>query len=89
MSTTPETQALEQRIGKIVQDYIKGKYNADDILSIGIRCGKITMKADAKENFKVGKTTKLYTLKPLTVSTDAGTTELNAEKIAEIAQEWV
>lgn len=89
MSTTPETQALEQRIGKIVQDYIKGKYNADDILSIGIRCGKITMKADAKENIKVGKTTKLYALKPLTVSTDAGTTELNAEKIAEIAQEWV
>ena len=43
---------LEERITDIVEGYLNGDYNEDDVLAIGRRCGKITLKADAKENIK-------------------------------------
>ena len=56
MSSIQEIRALEERIYNIVQGYVDGNYNIDDVLAIGRRCGKITLKADAKDNIKLGKT---------------------------------
>ena len=52
MSSIQDIHAFAERIYDIVQDYVDGNYNADDVLAIGKRCGKITMKADAKEAIK-------------------------------------
>ena len=67
MATIQDIQAFAERIYDIVQDYVDGNYNADDVLAIGKRCGKITMKADAKEAIKVGKSSELYPLKVCTL----------------------
>lgn len=50
MATIQDIHALEQRITYLAEDYIRKLYNEDDVLAIGRRCGKITLKADAKEN---------------------------------------
>jgi bacterioferritin-associated ferredoxin len=63
MGSIQEIHALEQHIYDIVQDFVDDNYNVDDVLAIGKRCGKITMKADAKAAIKVGKSTELYPLK--------------------------
>ena len=55
MSSIQEIRALEERIYDIVQDYVDGTYNPEDVLAIGRRCGKITLTADAKDNVKSGK----------------------------------
>ena len=55
MSSIQDIHALEERITDIVDDYVKHLYNEDDVLAIGRRCGKITLKAYAQENIKVGK----------------------------------
>ena len=89
MGSIQEIHALEQRVYDIVQDYIDGNYNADDVLAIGKRCGKITMKADAKEAIKVGKSTELYPLKDLLRTGDDGKPEPDNDKISDIANSWV
>ena len=57
---------IAERIYDIVQDYVNGDYNADDVLAIGKHCGRISMKADDKEAIKMGKFTELYPLKDQT-----------------------
>ena len=57
---------IAERIYDIVQDYVNGDYNADDVLAIGKHCGRIIMKADDKEAIKMGKFTELYPLKDQT-----------------------
>lgn len=52
MSTIQVIRALEERIYNIVQEYVDNLYNADDVLAIGKRCGRITLKADACEAIK-------------------------------------
>ena len=89
MSNLQDIHAFAERIYDIVQDYVVGKYNADDFLAIGKRCGKITLKADAKEAIKVGKSTKLYTLKDLLRTGDDGSPEPDNDKISDIANSWV
>ena len=89
MSSIQDIHALEERIFDIVQDYVEGNYNEDDVLAIGRRCGKITLKADAKENIKVGKTTELYPLKDLVRTSDDGKPEPDNDKVSEIANKWV
>ena len=89
MSSIQDIHAQEERIFDIVQDYVEGRYNEDDVLAIGRRCGKITLKADAKENIKVGKTTELYHLKDLFRTSDDGKPEPDNDKVSEIANKWV
>ena len=89
MSTIQDIRALEERIFDIVQDYVDGNYNPDDVLAIGIRCGKITLKADAKENIKAGKTTELYPLKELVRTDDNGKPEPDVDAISDVANKWV
>ena len=89
MSNIQDIRALELQITDIVDDYVKEMYNEDDILAIGRRCGKITVKADAKENIKVGKTTELYPLKDLVRTGDDGNPESDCDKISDIANSWI
>ena len=89
MGNIQDIRALEQRITDIVDDYIKEMYNEDDVLAIGRRCGKITLKADAKEAIKVGKTTELHPLKALVRTGDDGNPEPDCDKITEIANSWL
>ena len=88
MASIQDIRALEVQITDIVDDYVKQMYNEDDFLAIGRRCGKITVKADAKENIKVGKTTELYPLKDLVRIGDEGNTESDYDKISDIANSW-
>ncbi len=89
MSSIQEIHELEQQIYDIVQNYVDGNYNDGDVLAIGRRCGKITLKADAKEAIKVGKTTGLYTLKELVRYGDDGEQEPDIDKISDIANSWL
>lgn len=89
MSSIQDIRALEERIFDIVQGYVNEDYNEDDVLAIGRRCGRITMKADAKENIKVGKTTELYPLADLVRSGDDCKPEPDIDKISEIANNWL
>ena len=89
MSNIQEIRNLEERICDIVNDYIGQNYNEDDVLAIGRRCGKVTLKADAEEKIKVGKTTELYPLKQLVRIGDNGETEADVDKISDIANSWL
>ena len=89
MSNIQDIRALELRITDIVDDYIKQMYNEEDVLAIGRRCGNITVKANAKENVKVGKTIELYSLKDLVCIGDDGHPESDYDKISDIANNWI
>lgn len=89
MSSIQEIHELEQHIYDIVQDYVDGNYNKDDVLAIGRRCGKITLKADAKEAIKVGKTTEIHALKDLVRAGDDCDAEPDIDKISDIANSWL
>lgn len=88
MARIQDIRALEVQITDIVDDYVKEMYNEDDVLAIGHRCGSITVKADAKENIWVGKSTELYPLKDLVRIGDDGNTESDYDKISDIANSW-
>ena len=89
MSSIQDIRALELRITDIVDDYIQQRYNEDDVLAIGHRCGKITVKAHAKEKIKIGKTTELYPLRDLVRLGDDGKPEVDNDKISDIANSWI
>ena len=89
MSSIQDIRALELRITDIVDDYIRQRYNEDDVLAIGHRCGKIIVKADGKEKIKIGKTTELYPLRDLVCPSDDGKPEVDNDKISDIANSWI
>lgn len=89
MSSIQDIHAFAERIYDIVQDYVDGNYNTDDVLAIGKHCGKITLKADAKEAIKVGKTTELYPLNELVRKGEEDELEPDNDKISEIANQWL
>lgn len=89
MSSIQDIRTLELRITDIVDDYIQQRYNEDDVLAIGHRCGKITLKADTREKIKVGKTTELYPLKDLVRTGDDGELEADCDIISDIANSWI
>lgn len=89
MSSIQDIHSLEEKITNIVDDYMNQLYNEDDVLAISRRCGKISLKADAKEAIKVGKTTELYPLKDLIRKGDEGQVEPNNDKISDIANSWL
>ena len=88
MSSIQDIHTLEERITNFVDDYLNQLYNEDDFLAISRRCGKISLKADAKEAIKVGKTSELYPLKDLVRKGEDGETEPDNDKISDIANSW-
>lgn len=89
MSDIQDIRALELRITDIVNDFIMKLYNEDDFLAIGRRCGRITLKADAKEAIKVDKTTNIHPLKELVRTGEDGKPEADCDKISDIANNWL
>ncbi len=89
MSSIQDIRALEQRIFDVVQDYVDNNYNEDIVLAIGLRFGKVTLKAGARENIKIDKTTKLYKLKDLVWFGDDGKPEPDGDMITAIAKKWI
>ncbi len=89
MSSIQDIHELEQHIYDIVQDYLDGNYNENDVLAIGRRCGRITLKADTKEAIKEGKTTEIHSLKCLVRDGDDGQLEPDVDKISDIANSWL
>ena len=89
MSSIQDIHAMEERITNIVDDCVNQLYHEDDVLAVHRRCGKISLKADAKEAIKVGKTTELYPLKDLVRKGDDGETEPDNDKISDIANSWL
>ena len=89
MSSIQDIHALEERICDYVDDYIVGNYNEDDVLAISTRYGKVSLKADAKEKIKIGKTTQIYPLSTLVRPGDNNTQEPDGDKISDIANSWL
>ena len=89
MSNIQDFHAFAERICDIVQGYVNGDCNTDDVLTIGKRCGKIIRKADAKEVVKVGKSIEFYPLKQLLHIGDDGNLKPDNDKISDIAYSWV
>lgn len=89
MSTIQEIHALEQSIYDIVQDYIDGDYNEDDVLAIDRRHGEITLTADIRETIKTRKGTEVYPLKELVRAGEHFSLEPDGDKISEVANSWL
>lgn len=89
MNTIQEIHALEQNIYDIVQDYINGDYNEDDLLMIERRHGEITITVDAREAIKASKSTEAYPLKELVREGEHVLFEPDGDKISEIANDWL
>ena len=89
MSSIQEIHALEERIFAIVQDYVDGQYNEEDVFALSKRCGRVTLKADAPEKIKVGKTTEIYPLKDFVRLGDDGKPEPDYDKISNVANNWL
>lgn len=89
MSSIQDIHALEERIYDYVEDYISGNYHEDDVLAISTRCGKVSLKADAREMINVGKTTEIYPFKELVRPGDNGKPESDNDKISDIANSWL
>lgn len=89
MSSIQDIHALKLCITDIVEDYIDKLYDEDDVLVIGLRCSKITLKADARDAIKVGKTTEIYSLQELVRGGDDGKPEPDCDRISDIANSWL
>lgn len=89
MSSIQDIRALEERIYDYVEDYIDGDYNEDDVLAISTRCGKVSLKADAKDKIKMGKTTEVYPFSTLVRPDDNNALEPDVDKISDIANSWL
>jgi hypothetical protein len=89
MSTIQDIHALEQSIYDVVQDYIDGDYNEDDVLAIDRRHGEITLTADTREIIKTRKGTEVYLLKELFRAGEHVSLEPDGDKISEVANSWL
>ena len=89
MSSIQDIHALEERIYDYVEEYLGGNYGADDVLAISTCCGKVSLKADARENIKIGKTTEIYPLSTLVRPGENNAQEPDNDKISDIANSWL
>ena len=60
MSSIQDIHALEERIYDYVEEYLGGNYAPDDVLAISTRCGKVSLKADAKDSDGSVKSVTFY-----------------------------
>lgn len=89
MSTIQDIHALEERIYDFVEEYLGGNYAPDDVLAINTRCGKVSIKADARDRIKIGKTTEVYPFSDLVCIGDNNVQEPDYDKISEVANSWL
>ena len=89
MCTIQYIHALEERIYDYVEDYIAGNYHEDDVLAISTRCGKVSLKADARGHIKIGKTTEVYPFSTLVRLSDNNAQEPDKDNISDIANSWL
>ena len=89
MSSVQDIHILEEQIFNIVEDYVNGDYNKDDVLAVSNLCGHISLQADARENIKVDKTTEIYSLSCLLRLSDDNKSEPDNDKISGIADSWL
>ena len=89
MSSIQDIHALEERIYDFVEEYLGGNYAPDDVLAISTRCGKVSLKADARGHIKIGKTTEVYPFSTLVRLSDNNAQEPDNDKISDIANSWL
>ena len=89
MSIIQDIHALEERIYGFVEEYLGGNYAPDDVLAISTRCGKVSLKADARDHIKIGKTTEVYPFSTLVRLCDNNAQEPDNDKISDIANSWL
>lgn len=89
MSNIQDIYALQEQIYDYVDAYLRGDYNADDILAISTPCGKVSLNADAKENIAIGKTTEIYPFSTFVRLDYSNGKEQDNDKISDIANSWV
>ena len=89
MSIIQDIHALEERIHDYVEEYLGGNYAPDDVLAISTRCGKVSLKADARDHIKIGKTTEVYPFSTLVRLSDNTAQEPDNDKISDIANNWM
>ena len=89
MSSIQDIHALEERIYDYVEEYLGGNYAPDDVLAISTRCGKVSLKADARDHIKIGKTTEVYPFSTLVRLSDNTAQEPDNDKISDIANNWM
>ena len=89
MSSIQDIHALEERIYDYVEEYLGGNYAPDDVIAISIRCGKVSLKADARDHIKIGKTTEVYPFSKLVHLGDNNAPEPDNDKISDIANNWL
>ena len=88
MNNIQDIHALEQRIYDIVQDYIDGNMDDDDVLAVCRHCGQVSLDVDSPKAVKVDKTTEIYPLKTFVCSEEDFPT-LDNDKISELANKWI
>lgn len=89
MSSIQDIHAVEERIYDYVVEFLGGNYAPDDVLAISTRCGKVSLKADARDNIKIGKTTEVYPFSTLVCFGDKNAQEPDNDKISDIANSWL
>ena len=89
MGKIQDIHALVQCIYGIVQDYIDGCYNADDVLAISKKGNKIVVTADERKRIVRNSTTEIYPLKNLLLTGDDGEQEPDNDTISDIANSWL
>ena len=88
MSSIQDIHALEERIYDYVEEYLGGNYAPDDVLAISTRCGKVSLKADARDHIKTGKTTEVYPFSTL-MRLNENAQEPDNDRISDIANSWI
>jgi len=89
MSRIQDFYKLEERIIDIVDDFLNECYNEEDVLVIGLHCGKIVLKVDAKDNINMDNASELYQLPELVRIGEDGEPEADIDKIRDIANKWM
>ena len=89
MSNIQDIHALEQHIYDIVQDYVDGNNNEEDVLAISRCHGEITLEAGSPVTIVTDKTTEIHPLKALLRTSDDGKTEPDIDKISDLANTWL
>ena len=85
MSTIQDIHALSEQIYAVIEDYIRGEYDEDDMLGIYNHCGDVMVEAD-KANMLRNKTQiQLYALPKLTRKDEFGNTKPDNDKIDQIS----
>jgi len=89
MSRIREDYVISEKIHDIVDDFLKGYYNEDDVLAITPEHGKLSIVGNHREMINITPDTDIYPLSSLLRDDENGGLEPDIDKINEIASLWV